>query len=84
MQKNKMRVSELAHELSCKAKDIIDALPGLGIQRKVTHLTSLIIEEADAVRKHFTANPHWKEPKVDARTLGIAKSIAARFGEIIE
>ena len=83
----KTRISELAHELRCKAKEILDALPGLGITRpapqKVTHSTSLEVAEADAVRKHFAANPDLAEPQVDHVTLGRAKSIAAQFGEEI-
>ena len=42
-----------------------------------------IAEVAEKVRAHFAANPHVREPKVDAKTLGFAKSIAARFGEEI-
>ena len=46
----KTRVSQLAHELRCKAKEITDILPGLGIARVVTHSSSLTTEEVDAVR----------------------------------
>jgi len=79
----KTRVSQLAHELRCKAKEITDILPGLGIARVVTHSSSLTTEEVDAVRKHFAANPDLAEPQVDHVTLGRAKSIAAQFGEEI-
>ena len=81
----KTRVSQLAGELRCKANDILNALPELGIKHNetITHNTRLEAEEADAVRKHFAANPVAREPKVNHHTLGQAKSIAARFGEEI-
>jgi len=81
----KIRISELARELSCKAKEILDALPGLGIvyANAITHNTRIEVEEAEKVRKHFAANPDLAEPKVDSVTLGRAKSIAAQFGEEI-
>ena len=81
--KAKIRMNELAHELKCKAKEIIDILPSLGVTEPKTHSSSLTYEVAQRVRSHFAANPHVREPKVDARTLGFAKSIAARFGEEI-
>ena len=81
----KIRVSQLAGELRCKANDILNALPGLGIKHHeaITHNTRLEAGEVDAVRKHFAANPLAKEEKVDHVTHGLAKSIAARFGEEI-
>jgi len=75
----------LAHELRCKANEILNALPGLGVKYTgtITHNTRLEAEDADKVRKHFAANPDLAEPKVDSVTLGRAKSIAAQFGEEI-
>jgi hypothetical protein len=81
--KSKIRMNELAHELKCKAKEIIDILPSLGVTEQKTHSSSLTYEVAQKVRAHFAANPHIREPRVDSRTLGFAKSIAARFGEEI-
>jgi Translation initiation factor IF-2, N-terminal region len=81
----KIRISQLAGELRCKANEILEALPGLGITRpsKITHNTSIGVAEAEIVRAHFVSNPDLAEPKTDAKTLGFAKSIAARFGEEI-
>ena len=86
VRKARIRVSELAHELRCKAVEILAVLPGLGIKRTslITHSTSIQAEEADKVHDHFAANPHLREPMVDHVTLGRAKSIAACFGEIID
>ena len=86
VRKARTRVSELAHELRCKAYEILAVLPGLGIKRTgpITHSTSIQAEEADKVRKHFASNPHLREPRVDSVTLGRAKSIASCFGEIID
>jgi len=81
----KIRISQLAGELRCKANEVLEALPGLGITRPnaITHNTSIEVAEADAVRAHFAANPDLAEPQVDHVTLGRAKSIAAQFGEEI-
>ena len=81
----KIRISELAHELRCKANEVLASLPGLGIvyPNAITHNTRVEAEEADKVRAHFKANPDLAEPKVDSATLGRAKSIAAMFGEEI-
>jgi hypothetical protein len=81
--KAKIRMNELAYELKCKAKEIIDILPGLGVTEPKTHSSSLTYEVAQKVRAHFAANPTAREPKVDSKTLGLVKSIAARFGEEI-
>jgi Translation initiation factor IF-2, N-terminal region len=77
----KIRVSDLAHELQRRAVEIIYALTELGVTRVVTHSSRLEAEEADKVREHFKLKP--REPKVDHVTLGLVKSIAARFGEEI-
>ena len=76
----KIRVNDLARELHCKSKMILVALPELGITRVVTHSGALEPEEAAKVRAHFgTPQPR----RTGNATLGLAKSIAARFGEEI-
>ena len=83
--RTKTRVSQLAGELRCKANEILNVLPGLGITRtgNITHSTSLLYAEAEKVRQHFKAQPDLREPKIDAVSHGLMKSIAARFGEEI-
>jgi translation initiation factor IF-2 len=81
--KSKIRMNELAHELKCKANDILAILPSLGVTERKSHSSSLTFEVAQKVRAHFAANPTAREPKVDSKTLGLVKSIAARFGEEI-
>jgi hypothetical protein len=76
----KIRVNDLARELHTKSKAILDVLPELGITRVVTHSGALEPEEVTKVRAHF-ATP---QPRMTGNaTLGLAKSIAARFGEEI-
>jgi translation initiation factor IF-2 len=81
--KSKIRMNELAHELRCKANDILAILPGLGVTEKKSHSSSLSYEVAQKVRAHFAANPTAREPQIDSKSFGLMKSIAARFGEEI-
>lgn len=75
----KIRINDLARELGVKSNAILGVLPGLGITRTLNHSSSLDDpEEADKVRKRF-AQPR----RSGNATLGLAKSIAARFGEEI-
>ena len=50
---NQVRINELARELEIKAKVLIDYLPEIGVTEKKTHSSSLDIEHAELVRKHF-------------------------------
>ena len=50
---NQIRINELARELEIKAKVLIDYLPEIGVNDKKTHSSSLDIEHAVLVRKHF-------------------------------
>src|SRR5579884_2491956 len=51
----KIRINDLARELEVKAKAILDILPEVGVTEKKTHSSSLEEDEAEQVRKHFTA-----------------------------
>ena len=48
-----IRINELARELEVKAKAIIDYLPEAGVIEKKTHSSSIDVEAAERVRKHF-------------------------------
>ena len=50
---HQIRINELARELEIKAKVLIDYLPEIGVSEKKTHSSSLDIEHAELVRKHF-------------------------------
>src|SRR5215831_4306352 len=50
---NQIRINELARELEIKAKMLIDYLPEIGVTEKKTHSSSIDVEHAEQVRKHF-------------------------------
>jgi len=50
---NQIRINELARELEIKAKVLIDYLPEIGVHDKKTHSSSLDLDHAELVRKHF-------------------------------
>src|SRR5580693_8545558 len=50
---NQIRINELARELEIKAKVLIDYLPEIGVQEKKTHSSSLELDQAEKVRRHF-------------------------------
>ena len=51
----KIRINDLARELEVKSKEILDALPEVGVKEKKTHSSSIEDHEADLVRRYFTA-----------------------------
>src|SRR5262249_47129045 len=71
----KIRINDLARELEVKSKAILDVLEDLGITEKKTHSSSVEADEAEKIRKHFSAKsaPAAKEkaepaeikPKID-------------------
>ena len=50
---NQIRINELARELEIKAKVLIEYLPEIGVTEKKTHSSSIDVEHAVLVRKHF-------------------------------
>jgi translation initiation factor IF-2 len=50
---NQVRINELARDLEVKAKAIIDVLPEVGLTEKKTHSSSIPVDIAEKVRKHF-------------------------------
>src|SRR5215472_5458964 len=71
----KIRINDLARELEVKSKAILDVLDEVGVTEKKTHSSSLEDDEAEKIRKHFSAKaaPAQKEkagpseikPKID-------------------
>src|SRR5579864_8397854 len=51
----KIRINDLARELEVKAKVILDILPEVGVTEKKTHSSSIEEDEAERVRKYFSA-----------------------------
>jgi translation initiation factor IF-2 len=51
----KIRINDLARELEVKSKAILDALQEVGITEKKTHSSSIEEDEAEKVRKYFSA-----------------------------
>src|SRR5215475_3424925 len=51
----KIRINDLARELEVKSKAILDVLESLGITEKKTHSSSVEDDEAEKIRKHFSA-----------------------------
>ena len=48
-----IRINELARELEVKARAILELLPGLGVTEKKTHSSSVDVDVAEKLRKHF-------------------------------
>jgi len=71
----KIRINDLARELEVKSKAILDVLEEVGVTEKKTHSSSVEADEAEKIRKHFSAKsaPAAKEkagqgeikPKID-------------------
>src|SRR3984885_8778742 len=80
---NQIRINELARELEVKAKTIIDYLPEAGVTEKKTHSSSIDVDAAERVRKHFqdlAAAEAAAEAKADADK--IAKAAAEKAARL--
>src|SRR5689334_7734100 len=53
---DKIRINDLARELEVKSKAILDVLLQVGVTEKKTHSSSITVEEAERVRRHFQAD----------------------------
>src|SRR5262245_39063229 len=51
---SKIRINDLARELEVKSKAILDVLSHVGVTEKKTHSSSLELDEAERVRRHFS------------------------------
>src|ERR1700677_1617219 len=74
---NQIRINELARELEIKAKVLIDYLPEIGVQEKKTHSSSLELDQAEKVRKHF-ADLAAQEAAAEEAKSAAAKARVAR------
>ncbi|HEU5401417.1 MAG TPA: translation initiation factor IF-2 [Terriglobales bacterium] len=63
----KIRINDLARELEVKSKEILDALPKVGVTEKKTHSSSIEADEAERVKKFFAGQHHGAKPA--ARTV---------------
>src|SRR5580692_1753762 len=85
---NQIRINELARELEIKAKVLIEYLPEIGVTEKKTHSSSIDVDHAVLVRKHFRqlaeqeaaaeAAKSAPKPKPAARPAAPAPTMAAR------
>src|SRR5215472_12172240 len=59
----KIRINDLARELEVKSKAILDVLEEIGVAEKKTHSSSIEDDEAEKVRRHFSAksSPAFRE-----------------------
>src|SRR5262249_18578106 len=51
----KIRINDLARELEVKSKAILDILEEVGVTEKKSHSSSVEDDEAERIRKHFSA-----------------------------
>jgi translation initiation factor IF-2 len=72
---NQIRINELARELEIKAKVLIDYLPEIGVTEKKTHSSSIDVDHAVLVRKHFQ---QLADDEVAAEAEKQAKAAAAK------
>jgi translation initiation factor IF-2 len=49
----KIRINDLARELEVKAKVILEILPLVGVSEKKTHSSSIMVDEAESVKKYY-------------------------------
>src|ERR1700692_4538333 len=76
---NQIRINELARELEVKAKIIIDYLPEAGVTEKKTHSSSIDVDAAVRVRKHFRDLAEAEEAaEKNAAAEKLAKEAAAK------
>ena len=62
----KIRINDLARELEVKSKEILDALPKVGVTEKKTHSSSIEADESERVKKFFAGQGHSTKAAVKA------------------
>ena len=73
---NQIRINELARELEIKAKVLIEFLPEIGVTEKKTHSSSIDVEHAELVRKHFREEAE-REAAAEAAKVAASKAKSA-------
>jgi translation initiation factor IF-2 len=61
-----IRINELARELEVKARAILEVLPQFGVTEKKTHSSSVEVDVAEKVRKHFLGLGEAEIPAAEA------------------
>ena len=69
-----MRINELARELEIPSKQVIEALPKIGIADKKSHSSKVEPDEVEKIRRHFNAI-------AEAENRPVSSSRASRDGE---
>src|SRR5436305_2531410 len=72
-----MRINELARELEIPSKQVIEALPKIGIADKKSHSSKVEPDEVDKIRRYFNAT-------AEADNKPAASGRAARDGDEIK
>ena len=60
-----MRINDLARELEVKSREILEALPELGIDGKRSHSSSLEEDQIEKVKAYFKGGTSASEPRRD-------------------
>jgi len=88
---SKIRINDLARELEVKSKSILDILQEVGVTEKKTHSSSLELDEAERVRRHFrghtegpTAKTATARPDPDAIKTRIDLSHISKPGDVLK
>jgi translation initiation factor IF-2 len=88
---SKIRINDLARELEVKSKQILDVLTEVGVTEKKTHSSSLELDEAERVRRHFgghaehaAAKPSASRAEPDAIKTRIDLSHISKPGDVLK
>src|SRR5271168_2350459 len=79
---NQIRINELARELEIKAKVLIDYLPEVGVKEKKTHSSSIEVDQAERVRKHFLGLAAQEAAAEAAKTAAVKAKAAPRSAPV--
>src|SRR5512146_85691 len=82
----KIRINDLARELEVKSKEILEALPKVGVTEKKTHSSSIEPDEAERVKKFFAGQGHTVKgaPKSEEHRPKIDLSKISKPGDVLK